>query len=151
MLSNKPFWILLIMADLVFFTAPIVFVLAALTNGMSIGATIDALVDQYSADRTNLLVVSLMALAPMLLLTLIIWIGRRFGKFAHSGGTVALGGSLAILIVTVFVNLEYWPKFLPARTFLGWPHGIEFLLGPAIAAPVAMLIGMVIGMLAARR
>ena len=151
MLLNKPFWILLIMADLVFFAAPIVFILAAFANGMGIGSTIEALTAQYSADRTNLLVISLLALAPMVLLTLILWIGRRFGKFAESGGTVALGGSLAILIVTVFVNLEYWPKFLPARTFLSWPHGIEFLLGPVIAAPVAMLIGMIIGKLAARR
>ena len=151
MLSNKPFWILLIMADLVFFTAPVLFVMVALGSDMGVGATMDALFEQYAADRVNLLVISLTSLAPMVLLVLIVWIGRRFGKFKTSAGAVALGGSIAILLVTVFVNMEYWPKFLPARAFLGWPHGIEFLLGPAIAAPVAMLFGMLIGGLLVRR
>ncbi len=142
---------MLIMANLVFFTAPLVFLVTALGSGMGIGGTLDALVEQVTAERVNLLVVSAVALAPMLLLGLILWTGRRFGKFEHSVGRLALGGSLAILLVTIFVNLQYWPKFLPARTFLGWPHGIEFLLGPAIAAPVAMLIGMIIAAVAARR
>lgn len=151
MSGKKPLWIMLIMADLVFFAAPLTFLLTALASGMGIGETLDALVDQFTAKRVNLLVVSVVALAPMLLLALILWIGRRFGKFENSVGMMALGGSFAILLVTIFVNLQYWPKFLPARAFLGWPHGIEFLLGPVFVAPIAMLIGMVVGAIAARR
>lgn len=151
MLSDKPFWMLLFMAGLVFLTAPMVFIIVALVSGMGISTTFDALLAQYAAERVNLLVISLTSLAPMVLLVLIVWIGRRFGKFATSAGAVGLGGSIAICLVTVFVNMEYWPKFLPARAFLGWPHGIEFVLGPAIAAPVAMLFGMLIGGLLVRR
>ena len=118
---------------------------------MSIGDTVSALVAQYSAPRVNMLLVSLVATAPLLLLVLILWLGRRFGKFVDSAGAAAFGGSFGILLVTIFVNLQYWPRFLPSLTFPGWPHGIEFLLGPLIASPVAMLIGMFIGALAARR
>lgn len=151
MRSLKPLWVLLIMADVVFFASPIVFVLVGLANDMSMGDTFSALVAQYSAPRINMWMVSLVASVPLLLLVLILWIGRRFGKFLHSAGAVAFGGSVGILLVTIFVNLQFWPRFLPSLTFPGWPHGIEFLLGPLFASPIAMLVGMLFGSLAMRR
>lgn len=144
-------WIVVIVADLVFFTAPVVFVIVGIGSGIGASATLDAMSAQFTADRVNLLVMSALALFPVLLLVIVIGIGRRIGRFRDTAAAVALGGGIAIFAVTVFVNLSYWPSFFPSLNYPGWPHGIEFLLGPAIAAPVAMIVGMVVGVLAARR
>lgn len=146
----KPGWILIIMSDVVFFTAPVVFVIVALNSGMTLSDTVDAMMNQYRAERSNLLVTSLLALFPMLLLALVLWIGRRFGKFETTAGAAALGGSIGVLIVIAFVNFQHWPTFLPELRYAGWPHGLELFLGPVIAAPAVMLFGMAIGVLASK-
>jgi len=92
-----------------------------------------------------------LGLAPLVLLSLILWIGRRFGRFHESGVAVSLGGAVAVLILAVFVNFQYWPTFLPSQNYPGWPHGIEFVVGPLFGGPIAVLVGMVVGLVAARR
>lgn len=137
-------------AVVVFAVAPLVFLLVALTSGMSLGETFEAFIAQYQTRRLNLIVCSSVALFPLLLLALILWIGRRFGKFKATGAAVAWGGVLPILAVTIVVNFEFWPAFLPERVYPGFPHGLEFLLGPAIAAPIAMVVGMLLARMLAR-
>jgi hypothetical protein len=42
------------------------------------------------------------------------------------------------------VNVEYWTAFLPNRTFLGLPHGLEFIIGRGVFAPIGMLAGLAV-------
>lgn len=55
------------------------------------------------------------------------------------------------LLVCLFVNLEFWPKFLPARQFLGFPHGLEFVIGPLFFAPIGVGVGCFAAWLIRRR
>lgn len=142
--------IVLVAAAVVFAVAPLAFSLVALASGMSLSETYEALIGQYRTRRLNLIVCSTVALFPVLLLALTLWIGRRFGKFEKTGAALAWGGVLPILAVTIAVNLEFWPIFLPARVYPGFPHGLEFLLGPAFAAPAAMLVGMLMARMLVR-
>jgi hypothetical protein len=71
-------------------------------------------------------------------------------KTWDGAGPYALCSSLPIVLVTVFVHLEYWPSWLPARQFLGFPHGLEFVIGPFVFAPVGVLLGYVTAWLIAR-
>lgn len=120
---------------------PLVFAATGLGEGMGIGATVTAMIEQYTVHRQNLFLVALPSLAPIGLLVLITWlIGRRSGVQATR--PLAIGGLLGILAVTVWINTLFWPLFLPARTYPGFPHGLEFIIGPALYAPAAMAMGM---------
>jgi hypothetical protein len=136
--------ILLGSALLVLAIPPLVFILVALTSGMTAADTVGALLAQYVAPRVNLAVCSGLGLVPLLLLALLLWIGRRRRPGAEGTRLYAIGGALPILAVTVFVNVEYWTAFLPNRRFLGFPHGLEFIIGPGIFAPIGMLAGLAV-------
>jgi hypothetical protein len=123
---------------------PLVFVLVALISGMSPADTAGALVAQYAAARVNLAVCSGLGLVPLLLLAVVLWIRRRRRPSAEGPPLYAIGGALPILAVAVFVNVEYWTAFLPNRTFPGFPHGLEFIIGPGIFAPIGMLAGLAV-------
>jgi len=127
---------------------PVVFTYSAFAAGMSGSETIGALVDQYGASRQNLWVCGFLGWFPILLLFVVFWIARRVKGKDERLSALAWGGLIPIIAVLVWVNFEYWPSFLPARTFLGFPHGLEFVIGPGIFAPVGMVTGMVIGWLA---
>ena len=123
---------------------PLVFTASGLAAGMGIGATVSALVGQYTVHRQNLLLVSLPSLAPIGLLLLLVWLyKRRVGPAA--AWPVAVGGMLGILAVTVWINTMFWPHFLPSRTHPGFPHGLEFVIGPIFFAPITILLGMAAG------
>ncbi len=147
----RPFWVVLIASDFILFAPAAVFVGVGLANGMSAGDVFAAMVAQLTAERLNLAMISVLSLAPVLLLVVILAVGWRLGRFRETGGAVALGGSLGILAIIVAANLEFWPTYLPSLTYAGWPHGIELMLGPLIGAPIAMIIGMLLGHRLARR
>ena len=130
---------------------PVVFAICALAEGMSTTEMWFALTEQYTAERTNLLVCGLLGLFPILLLLLGLWIYRRS---RGTNGVISLMGwcgLIPILLVLVWVNFEYWPSFLPSRTYPGFPHGLEFILGPGFFAPIGMGAGMVVGWWAGRK
>ena len=126
--------ILLASAALLLAIPPIVFVLAALNSGMSPTDTSGAIIAQYAAPRLNLAVCSGLGLVPLLLLAVALWIRRRLRPSADDPPIYAIGGALPILAVALFVNVEYWTAFLPNRVLLGFPHGLEFIIGPGIFA-----------------
>lgn len=122
---------------------PLVFAIVAISKGMGIGETATALMEQYFAERRNLAVLSLTGVIPIMLLALVLWVLGRFKRLRAARRDFAVGGSFGVLAVLLWVNAEFWPTFLPERTYAGFPHGIEFVVGPLIFAPIAMVIGMV--------
>lgn len=123
---------------------PLLFMAAALFRGMGFEGGTTALAEQYAAERSNLVVITLLGLVPVLLIILLLGIRRAIRKTWDGSGTYALAGALPVVAVTIFVHLEYWPSYLPARQFLGFPHGLEFVIGPLIFAPVGVLLGFVV-------
>jgi hypothetical protein len=142
--------VLLIVAVALLVLPPLLFLGSALYRGMGLADGTSALLEQYSAERTNLLVITLLGLLPLLLVTLLLGIRRMLFKTWDGAGPYALCSSLPIVLVTVFVHLEYWPSWLPARQFLGFPHGLEFVIGPFVFAPVGVLLGYVTAWLIGR-
>jgi hypothetical protein len=122
---------------LTFLVPSIVFVVVALANNMD---ALGALAEQFTAERHNLLGISLLALLPCVLLALLVGIGGRFAR-RPNWPLYALGGAVPIVLVTAFVNYEFWPRYLPSRAFLGFPHGLEFVIGPLFFAPIGVLVG----------
>jgi hypothetical protein len=129
--------VLLGAAMLTFLVPSIVFVAVALANNMD---ALGALTEQFTAERHNLLGISLLALFPCVLLALLVGIGGRFAR-RPNWPLYALGGAVPIVLVTAFVNYEFWPRYLPSRAFLGFPHGLEFVIGPLFFAPIGVLVG----------
>ena len=129
---------------------PGVFLASGLGAGMGMHGVFDALVDQYAAERTNLAVISVLGAAPLLLLLLALGIRRLVRKSWDDTAIYAVGGALPVLAVSLIVNLQYWPKYLPERTFLGFPHGLEFIIGPGVFAPIGMVIGVAVVWIARR-
>lgn len=119
-----------------------VFATCALMAGLAPAETVAAIIEQYTAARQNLLVVSLLGLFPILLLLIGLWLHRKFGGNPQVGQWLAWGGLIPILLVLIWINSMFWPIFLPERTYPGFPHGLEFIIGPGIFAPVAMVVGM---------
>ncbi len=130
---------------------PVIFSLVALTSGMAFSETVSAVVDQYQSDRVNLLVSGLLSFFPLLLLAVVLLIARRFAMQAENTVVYAIGGVLPIVLVTIFVNFEYWPVFLPDRVYPGFPHGLEFVIGPLAFAPAGVLLGLAIAWLSLRK
>lgn len=132
-------------------TPPLVFGWVGLAEGMGVAGTFGAVIEQYGARRLNLLMVAVLSFLPLLLLALLVFLIRRFTPVAASRRDLALGGSVAIVAVMLWVNFEFWPAFLPERSAPGFPHGLEFVIGPLYFAPVAMVVGMVAAGFLARR
>ena len=57
----------------------------------------------------------------------------------------------AWLLVSLYVNLEYWPTFLPDRQYAGFPHGLEFIIGPGVFAPIGLVIALLVTWLTVRQ
>ncbi len=133
------------------FIPTLVFVVVALLKGLAFGDTLAALADQLTSDHINLVVISVLSAMPMLLVAISLWVRRFIRKTWEGTETYTLCGALPIIAVALFVNLEYWPTYLPEREFLGFPHGLEFIIGPGLFAPVAMLIGFCVAWIVRRR
>ena len=121
---------------------PVVFALCALDAGLAWPDAVTATLEQFQADRQNLLVCGAAGLVPVVLLLAALWLHKRAGGPLRIRRAMGWSGLVAILLVLVWVNLQFWPLFLPDRTYPGFPHGLEFIIGPGFFAPVAMLIGM---------
>ena len=122
---------------------PTSFAVSAVNAGMGADLAMQALLEQLSAERQNLLVCSLLGLFPVALLASILWLAGRLGQSEQKRISLAGGGLLPILLVLAWANFEFWPIFLPERVYPGFPHGLELVLGPGLYAPLAMLIGLV--------
>ncbi len=129
---------------------PLVFLIAAFGAELSLNDAFAAMVEQFVAPRQNLLVCGALGLFPLTLLGLILWALRRFAPKIRYRSMLALGGVLPILVVLVWVNFDFWPHFLPSQTYPGFPHGLGFVIGPGIFAPIGMIGGMVIAWLISR-
>ena len=123
-------------------TPPAVFVSAALSSGLTPGQTLAALAAQVVAPRHNLLVTAAIGLFPLALLAATLWAHRRLAPRNLDRQALALAGLLPILAVGVWTHQDFWPLFLPARTYPGFPHGLGFIIGPMIFAPAGMAIAM---------
>ena len=121
----------------------LVFVSAGLCRGMDLATILSALQDQYRADKNNLFVVSLLGLLPLLLIVFSLGVRKLVRKTWEGSSAYAWGGAIPVLGVALFVNLEFWPRYLPARQFLGFPHGLEFVIGPFVFAPIGVVLGFV--------
>jgi hypothetical protein len=143
--------VLLVGVLAVFAIPPVVFLVVALGSGLDVGAAVEALVAQYREPRQNLFVVAIPGLFPLLLLAIGLWIARRIDAARGRRPALALFGLAPILAVLVWVNFQFWPLFLPERTYPGFPHGLEFVIGPGLFAPVGMVVGLVVGWWAVRR
>ncbi|MBT8080446.1 MAG: hypothetical protein KJO31_17840 [Gammaproteobacteria bacterium] len=129
----------------------LVFIGSALYRDMGFSAAFTALGEQYASERSNLFVVSMLGLAPLLVTGILLSLRRLIRKTWQGSVEYAWGGIIPTLVVTSFVNLEYWPSYLPARQFLGFPHGLEFVIGPLIIAPVGVIAGFAIAWMLRKR
>lgn len=123
---------------------PMVFFVVALFAGMGMADATQSLLDQYKSDRQNLAFLGAIGILPILLLALVVWIVGKLKRARVGQQQLAIGGAAGILAVLVWVNFEYWPTFLPNKIYAGFPHGLEFVIGPLIFAPIAMVVGMLI-------
>ncbi len=130
---------------------PMVFCLVALSSGLNLTETTTALIGQFSSRKQNLLMVGLLSLLPVGFMLLVIWLVSKIKRLTVGKRNLAIGGASGILTVDVWMNVEYWPTFLPQMTYAGFPHGLEFVLGPIFYAPVMMLVGMAAVALARKR
>lgn len=134
--------VLLLAGVVLLLVPPVVFTGVGLAEGMGLQGTLGAVLAQYGTRRLNLFTVALLSLLPLLLLALVVFLLGRFTAWTASPRSLARGGALAIVAVMVWINLEFWPVFLPERQSPGFPHGLEFVIGPLYFAPVAMLVGV---------
>jgi hypothetical protein len=128
----------------------IVFLMCALTEGMSLTDSLTSLSEQFTARRQNLFMIGALGLFPVGILMAILWIHRKRGGDQVTRRWMAGGGLIPILLVIIWVNFDYWPAFLPSKTYPGFPHGLEFVIGPGLFAPILMLPGIALGWWAAR-
>jgi hypothetical protein len=129
----------------------VVYCIVALSAGLGLGGTIEALANQATGPRQNLSASSVLGLAPALLLLVLLRLVRRFDTENSWRRAAGWGGLIAILLILVWANFEAWPNFLPGRAFPGWPHGMELVIAPLFFAPVAMLVGGLVAGLVAHR
>jgi len=125
---------------------PLILLLLMLLEGMSPGAALAAVTEQYAGRRQNPLantVLGAVAVVPLALIVLI----YRLRKGAAGSTALAFGGGVGIVLTQLWANLEFWPNFLPGREYPGFPHGLEIVIGSLFFAPVAMLVGVVIAAL----
>jgi hypothetical protein len=132
--------VLLVMGVLIVVLPSAVFALVSVAKGMDSSTAVAVLVEQFSSERHDLGAVSLLGLLPWLLLTDIRW---RFVR-KERRPLYAFTGAIPILLVIAFVNDEFWSRYLPRREFLGFPHGIELVIGPLFFAPVGLAMGLAV-------
>ncbi|NNE10219.1 MAG: hypothetical protein HKN20_16790, partial [Gemmatimonadetes bacterium] len=132
----------LIAAIILLLIPPVVFAIVALSKGMAAGAIPGLIVEQYQARRQNLFVCGAISVAPLLALLVVGWIYARFRGAAQTRHLMMWGGLIPIVLVQIRVNFDFWPAFLPSRVYPGFPHGLEFIIGPGVFAPIGMLLGV---------
>ena len=132
------------------FTIPLaVFFGSALTAGLSLSESVDSTAQQFFAERHPLFSAQILGLVPVVLATVLGWLLARKID-AHRSRVVAQAGLAGAATVLIWINVAFWPDYLPERTFRGFPHGLEFVIGPLFFAPPATLIAMTAAWFATR-
>lgn len=132
-------WLALFLVPIV--TPWLVFVISGLTVGMSLPAAVSAAVEQSGERRQNPLVVGVPGIVPALLVALLLLILRKWDRSGERRRVVGWVGVSLIGAVIAWSNFQFWPRFLPSRESLMWPHGLELVIGPLFFAPVVALVG----------
>jgi hypothetical protein len=141
----------LIMLLAILLVPPLVFLLVGISSDMPASSVLSALIEQYTQKKRNLLAIGSFACLPLLLIPLVLWLYKRFGGAAELRPVLSWSGFLGILLVTLWVNFEFWPDYLPSRVYPGFPHGLEFVIGPLFFAPAAMVMCMLVAWLVYRK
>lgn len=134
----RPFTFVGILLPLI--VPPVAFFFCSLAAGMAIPETLAAVGEQYATRRQNLLLSALPGFFPVMLLHLVLFIMRRRHVPSPTRQRMAWTGLATIAAVLIWVNLQFWPLFLPDRVYPGFPHGLEFIIGPFLFAPGLMLV-----------
>lgn len=143
-------WVCLPGVLLAFAIPALVFLLCALLADLTLMESLRATGGQFVAERRHLWGCGLLGTFPVLLLTGLGWLLGRWLEPLRTR-RITQAGLLAIVLVLVWVNLEFWPGYLPERAFRGFPHGLEFVIGPIYFAPPAMLLFMLCAWIVTRR
>ena len=122
---------------------PLIFLACLLMADFSLSPAWNAVVDQYGQTRQNPFLISVLGYLPVLLLALVVALIRW--RKGHSIATyMATTGGLAITFILVWTNFEFWPNFLPGKTYPGFPHGLEIVIGSIFFAPAAMILALLV-------
>lgn len=98
----------------------------------------------FLAPRQNLTVVTVLGLIPFAVLSLVVWLYLR--KRDERRSLFLLCGGLAGILITVTpAHIDFWPTYFRSG-YMGFPHGLEFLIMPFIAL-VPMAVGVLLGWL----
>ena len=118
-----------------------VFLLCALFADIGLAGSLRATVEQFAAERHPLLGAGILGLLPVGLVTVLGWLLARKMEPRRSR-LIARAGLTGIAMILLWINFQFWPGYLPERAFRGFPHGLEFVIGPLFFAPPAMLVCM---------
>ena len=109
-----------------------------------------SLFQKYLVAKRNPLLSSLIGIFPFVLLALLLFILGRRKVNDKLRGLLSFVGASSIFICMFWVNLIYWPNFLPGRPNPGFPHGLELVIVPIFFAPIAMFVSVFIAWLVKR-
>lgn len=141
----------LLMIAILLLVPPVVFFSVAIFSGISLSQSLQFVLEQYLVRKQNLLLSGIISCVPLLFLGLVLWLISRYAKNDKLLNSLSFGGFCGIFIVSVWINIEFWPNYLPSRVYPGFPHGLEFVIGPLFFAPIAMGLGMVIAWVLTRK
>lgn len=119
---------------------PVVFYGAGLSASMSMGDVTAALMARYTERRNNMAMVGLLNLVPLVAHGLLLALHRWRNFPAEHRRIYAGAGAVPVVLVALFVNASFWPLFLPAQQTPGFPHGLEFVVGPLLFAPIGIAV-----------
>lgn len=126
------------------------FFVCGVRNGMGLGESAQALAVQLTQPRHNPALSAIPALLPLPALGIVLWVLSRYRPEANllHYGVAALGG---LALIQLWVNWSFWDIYLPQRVYPGFPHGLEFIIGPIFFSPLAMVLCLVGVALVARK
>ncbi len=124
-----------------------IYVICALSAGFDAQGAAVALAAQFQSKRQNMLFSTALNVFPVLLLIGLLWLYKKLTGRIEALQSMGWFGFLPIALVLIWTNLEVWPLFLPGRSYPGFPHGLEMIIGPGVFAPIGAVVGMVVGRL----
>lgn len=147
---GRTFWLTALLMP---FAVPLLtFLVAGVTEGMSPAAALGSLAEQCTGGKPNPLLGGTLGLAPVGVIAIVLLgLRRRVAPDDPRLGAVGWGALLAAALVIAWANWEYWPRYLPEKTFMMFPHGMELVIGPLFFAPVGAVVGALLGWLTGRR
>lgn len=132
---------------LVLITPALSMLASGLLEGMGVSDAALSILEQFVSTRGNLAVTSSLGLIPIAMLSALLWVLGRFFSIDGCKRWMAILAFVLIVLIIAWANMTYWRAYLPSKQFLGWPHGLELVIGPMIFAPVGMIFGLIAGWL----